>query len=283
MWKGSVVTGNAPYRRRWPAVLVLCLAVAPLQANESAEPTLVFAASPRETPEEGREVYQPILDYLSKAIGKKIVYRHPGTWGVYRTEMLRGTYDLMFDGPHFNGYRAEKLSHNVLVKLPDVFEWVVITKKDEKFTDVSQMAGRTFCAFPPPSLGTLLLLDQFKNPARQPLIVITKGWNEMYDEVAAGRCVGGVLPFANLKKIDSKDLMKIIYKSPPTPNQAVSAGPRISLPDQERIVAALTAPAAVAPTAKLRATYKSGQSFVAAKNQEFHGLAALLRNEWGYY
>lgn len=284
MRKRLTVTENTLYRRcRWPAVLALCLAVAPLQANEPAEPTLVFAASPRETPEEGREVYQPILDYLSKAIGKKIVYRHPGTWGVYRTEMVRGAYDLMFDGPHFNGYRAEKLNHNVLVKLPDVFEWVVITKKDEKFTDVSQMAGRTFCAFPPPSLGTLLLLDQFKNPSRQPLIVITKGWSETYNEVASGRCVGGVLPFANLKKIDSNDLMKIIYKSAPTPNQAVSAGPRISLQDQERIVAALTAPEAAAPTAKLRATYKSGQSFVAAKNQEFRGLAALLRNEWGYY
>ena len=267
----------------WLAALAMFIAAAPLQADDTAEPVLIFASSPRETPDEGREVYQPMLDYLSKAISKKIVYRHPGTWGVYRTEMVRGAYDLVFDGPHFNGYRAEKLNHNVLVKLPDVFEWVVITKKDEKFTDISQMTGRSFCAFPPPSLGTLLLLNQFKNPSRQPLIVITKGWSETYNEVASGRCVGGVLPFANLKKIDSNDQMKIIYKSAPTPNQAVSAGPRISLKDQERIVAALTAPEATAPTAKLRAVYKSGQSFVTARNQEFRDLAALLQNEWGYY
>ena len=89
------MTGNTLYRRcRWPAALALCIAAAPLQANEPAEAPLIFAASPRETPAEGLEVYQPMLDYLSKAIGKKIVYRHPGTWGVYRTEMVRGAYDL---------------------------------------------------------------------------------------------------------------------------------------------------------------------------------------------
>ncbi len=245
---------------------------------------LVFTAAPREASEAGAEIYQPIAEYLSKVIGKKIVYKDPGTWGVYRTKMLQGNYDLIFDGPHFNSYRMEKLSHNILVKIPERHEFVVIVRKDQtSFNTVQQMAGRTFCSHAPPNLGTLVLLSQFDNPSRQPMIINTKGWENIYDGVASGKCVGGVLPILNLKKYDRAGLMRIVYKSQAMPNQAFSAGPRISMEDQEKIAHALVSPEAVGPTAKLRAAYKVGDSFALANNQEYKGLAEYLRNEWGYY
>lgn len=245
---------------------------------------LVFTAPPRETPEQGKEIYQPIAEYLSKVIGKKIVYKHPGTWGVYRTKMLQGSYDLIFDGPHFNSYRMEKLSHNILVKIPERHEFAVIVRKDETaFNSIKQMAGRTFCTHAPPNLGTLVLLSQFDNPSRQPVIVNTKGWGNIYEGVASGKCVGGVLPVLNLKKYDRAGLMRIVYKTQAMPNQAFSAGPRISLEDQAKIAQALVSPDAAGPTAKLRNAYKVGDSFALATNQEYRGLAEFLRNEWGYY
>ena len=244
---------------------------------------LVFTAPPRETPEQGKEIYQPIAEYLSKVIGKKIVYRHPGTWGVYRTEMLKGSYDLIFDGPHFNSYRMEKLSHNILVKIPERHEFVVIVRKEQKFSALSQMAGYTFCTHAPPNLGTLVLLSQFDNPARQPVIINTNGWENIYEGVVSGKCVGGVLPVANLKTHAHPDVTRVVFKTGELPNQAFSAGPRISPQDQARIAAALTSPDAAAPTAKLRAAYRVGDSFALANNQEYRGLAVYLRNEWGYY
>jgi ABC-type phosphate/phosphonate transport system substrate-binding protein len=244
---------------------------------------LVFTAPPRETPEQGKEIYQPIAEYLSKVIGKKIVYQHPGTWGVYRTEMLKGSYDLIFDGPHFNSYRMEKLHHNILAKIPERHEFVVIVRKEQKFSALSQMAGYTFCTHAPPNLGTLVLLSQFDNPARQPVIINTKGWENIYDGVVSGKCTGGVLPLANLKKYDTAGLTRMVFKTQPMPNQAFSAGPRVSAEDQARIAAALTSPEAEGPTAKLRSVYRVGESFVLAHNQEYRGLAEYLRNEWGYY
>ena len=249
----------------------------------SDEGALVFAAPPRETSKQGNEIYQPIAEYLSKVIGKKIVYTYPGTWGVYRTEMLKGSYDLIFDGPHFNSYRMEKLNHNILVKIPERHEFAVIVRKEQKFSALSQMAGYTFCTHAPPNLGTLVLLSQFDNPARQPVIVNTKGWENIYDGVVSGKCVGGVLPFANLKKYDRSGVTRMVFKTQAMPNQAFSAGPRISLQDQAKIAQALTSPDATAPTAKLRSAYRVGDSFALANNQEYRGLAEYLRNEWGYY
>jgi ABC-type phosphate/phosphonate transport system substrate-binding protein len=244
---------------------------------------LVFTAAPRETPEEGAEIYGPVAQYLTKAIGRRVVYRHPGTWGAYRSEMLKGIYDLVFDGPHFNSYRAEKLNHAILVKIPVSHEFVAIVKKDERYNALKEMAGRTFCAHAPPNLGTLMLLGQFDNPARQPIIVDTDGWNRIYEGVTAGRCTGGILPLANLKKLDNDGRVKIVYKAPVIPNQALSAGPRVTSEQQAKIAQALLAPEATRPTEKLRAAYKVGERFAAASNQEYAGLSDYLKTEFGYY
>ncbi|HKQ31288.1 MAG TPA: PhnD/SsuA/transferrin family substrate-binding protein, partial [Burkholderiales bacterium] len=72
----------------------------PLNAARAADPdALIFTSAPRETVADGTKIYGPVAEYLSKALGKKVVYRHPGTWGAYRSEMLRGDYDIIFDGP----------------------------------------------------------------------------------------------------------------------------------------------------------------------------------------
>jgi ABC-type phosphate/phosphonate transport system substrate-binding protein len=255
----------------------------PGQALAQITDAIVFTAPPRETPEEGQQIYGPITEYLSRVLNRKVIYRHPGTWGVYRTQMLKGEYDLVFDGPHFNGYRAQRLNHNVLVKIPTQHEFVVITRLTEPFKSPREMAGRTFCAHAPPNLGTLVLLDQFDNPARQPVLLNTNGWENIYAGVVNGRCAGGILPLANLEKFDWQGQVKIIYRSPSLPNQAFSAGPRLSPEEQARIAAALLAPQALEPTAKLRQTYKVGTHFVAASNEEYLGVAKYLRNEWGYY
>lgn len=255
----------------------------PARAVEEQD-ALIFTAPPRETPEAGVEMYQPVADYLSQIIGKKVRYKHPGTWGVYRTEMLKGSYDIIFDGPHFNSYRMEKLSHNILAKIPERHEFAVIVRKDKTtFQNVQQMAGRAFCAHAPPNLGTLVLLSQFDNPSRQPVIVSTNGWENIYNGVISGKCAGGVLPVANLKKVDKANLARVIFKTAAMPNQAFSAGPRVSLEDQTRIAQALASPDASAATEKLRAAYKVGDSFALANNQEYLGLAEFLRSEWGYY
>ena len=207
----------------------------------SDQGVLVFAAPPRETSEQGKEIYQPIAEYLSKVIGKKIVYKYPGTWGVYRTEMLKGSYDLIFDGPHFNSYRMEKLNHNILVKIPERHEFAVIVRKEQKFSALSQMAGYTFCTHAPPNLGTLVLLSQFDNPARQPFIVNNLGWTKVYEGLALKKkCVAAILPMANLEKFaNSENLVHVLYKTKALPNQAFSAGPRTSPEDRAEIAAAL--------------------------------------------
>lgn len=245
--------------------------------------TLIFTAPPRETPEAGARIYQPVADYLSKVIGKPIVYQHPRSWGLYRTEMLMGRYDVVFDGPQFNGYRVEKLGHNMIAKLPEVRDMYIIVRKDEKLTAVSELAGRTVCTQVPPNLDGLVALMPFENPSQYPVIVPVKGREAIYQGVITGRCTGGVLPSPDLRTFDKDGVAtRIVFKSQPVLDQAMSAGPRISPADQAKMAAAMVAPQAEEPTEKLRTRFRGGDRFYPATNAEYAAMAPLLKNEWGF-
>ena len=71
-----------------------------------ADNVLVFSAPPRETEEDALRTYKPIAEYLSRIVNKTIVYRYPKDWLTYQTEMQRGSYDLVFDGPPLSPARC---------------------------------------------------------------------------------------------------------------------------------------------------------------------------------
>jgi hypothetical protein len=223
-----------------------------------------------------------VADYLTRALGRPVVYRYPGTWGVYRSEMLKGSYDLVFDGPHFNSYRVERLGHEILVQLPGSFQYAVILRADHVYTGLKKLAGHRFCTLAPPNLGALVLLSLFDNPMRQPILVAADNWDEIYRGVTTARCDGGVMPLTHYQRYAHEGKTKVLFHSAQMPNQALSAGLRVNAMDRRRITEALTATEALVPTAALRASWNAEQ-FVAGSREQYLGLAEYLRNEWGFY
>ncbi|MHB8534765.1 MAG: phosphate/phosphite/phosphonate ABC transporter substrate-binding protein [Sulfuricaulis sp.] len=246
---------------------------------------LVFSAPPRESEEDGNRIYRPIAEYLSRITGKTIVYKHPSDWLTYQTEMQRGSYDLVFDGPHFNSWRISRLQHNVLVKIAGDHAFGVVVRKDNSsITNIKQLAGQMVCGMDPPNLGTLTVLNQFDNPMRQPLIINSMGWDKAYDGLVRDkRCAAAILPIESLKKFhDSENLVRVVFTSKTLPNQAFSAGPRISRNDQALIAAALISPEANRSLSPLLAIYGDGQGLAYTSKAEYAGFDVYLKNTWGY-
>lgn len=247
------------------------------------EGPFVFSAPPRESQQASIETYTPIAEYLSKVLGKPVTYKYPGNWLSYQTDMQKGNYDLVFDGPHFNSWRSAKLRHNVLAKFPGELTFIVAVKKtNNSITDLKQLNGRTVCGMNPPNLGTLTLLSQFDNPARQPVIVNAEGWENVYKNLMADKCSAAVLPIKNLEKYDRGTFTRVIFKAKPLPNQAFSASQRISSEDQGKITQALVVQQASEPTAKLREIYAVEGNLIAASKEEYAGLGKWLKDTWGY-
>ncbi|HWR87440.1 MAG TPA: PhnD/SsuA/transferrin family substrate-binding protein [Acidiferrobacterales bacterium] len=254
-------------------------------ATMPGEDALVLSAPPRDNPEEGAKRFAPFADYLSQTLGRKVVYRHPGTWGGYQSDMQRGDYDLVFDGPHFVSWRIEKLRHNVLVKLPGEFRYIGFVRADNtRIKDIEQFSGQPVCAHAPPNLGTMMLLSAFDNPSRQPSIVITNGYDNIYKGVQEGKCAVGMLPKKHLEKHDKDGTQtRVVYEYHPAPQQAFTAGTRVSIDEQARITKALMAPNAEAALASFREAYALDGWFVPAGNEEYVGLGAYLKPVQGFY
>lgn len=245
----------------------------------------VFSAPPRENAQAAAEIYGPIAEYLSRVTGKNVVYRHPGNWIGYQADMRKGEYDLVFDGPHLNAWRAANLQHNILVKAPGDHTFVVAVRQDtDKIRELKQLAGRPVCGMSPPNLGTLTVLSEFDNPARQPIINNTDGgWEQIYSALRSGRCMAAILPARNLAKYDAAgDATRVVFRAKAYPNQALSAGPRVSPEDQAKIARAMTLPDARAPTSRLRDAYALGGDFQPAKTAEFASAMAILKDSWFY-
>lgn len=262
--------------------LVLCLLGMIAAAPSAAD--LVFSAPPRESAAKAKEVYQPIADYLSKIAGQKVAFRYADNWLSYQSDMLKGVYDIVFDGPAFISWRMAKQDHSPLVKLPGNLVFVAVAKKDnDAVKELKDVMGRSLCGFPPPNLATLTVLYEFKNPVRQPLLVEVKGFQAAYKSVVEGKCVAGVIQAKLWEEFDKeKGATKVLFKSKPVPNQGFSAGgPRVSPELRVKIAEALLSEEGKAATKLLRDEFK-GLDFVPAQKEEFESVAVVLRDVWGF-
>lgn len=242
----------------------------------------VLAAPPQGRYAEQAAVYQPIAEFLSQITGKRFVYRHSDNWLSYSRDMTNGLYDVVFDGPAFTGWRVERISHTPLVRLPDHLVYVVVAAADNgEITELKHLAGHAVCAPQPPDIATLTLLSRFDNPARQPIIVDKNGPEEVYKGILGGQCRGGVVAQSSLDKLD-RGKINVLHQHSALPNQAFSAGPRLSPELKARIRDGLLSAAGHTATEKLRATYGNKQ-WIPADGAEYAGLGKLLKDSLYYY
>jgi len=275
---------------RWLVIMVLMLSLPGLalaethsgflnasNASTTAHPW-IFSAPPRGNRKKETALYTPITHFLQSVSGHAIIYKYPGSWLNYSREMAAGKYDLVFDGPHFTGWRDRHLGYTPLVRLPAPITFVVAERSDERFTRLNQLIGRLVCANSPPYLGTLMLLDKFHNPERQPALLIIHGWSIAYKDLQAKRCAATVLPLANLRQFDrTQQATRVLFRGRAYPNQAISASSHIPPAIQARIRTALLSPTGRTITRALRNIYVS-KPFISANTNDYVGLSQLLNN-----
>lgn len=227
-------------QRRWERAVtrIISLVVLSLIAT-SASAELLLSAPPREDLAAGVRTYGPISEYLSEVTGTKVVYEHPKSWNEYQKNLERDRYDLVFDGPHFVGWRMHKHEHVPLVALEGDFSFVLAVKKDSAWHKPSALINRPVCGHPPPNLATLTIFSEFKNPTRQPRLVPTQGFRAAYDRLLAGKCDGAILPAKAFAGFNRTAAARAIFESHAAPNQALTAGRRVPPEHKERIRAAL--------------------------------------------
>jgi hypothetical protein len=251
----------------------------------AAADTLLLTAPPRDVGGgDEQAVYGPVAEYLSSITGKKIVYKHPGDWLSYQSDMRKGAYDVIFDGPHFVSWRLTQLGHHPVAKLPGKLVFVIAARKDNAQVDSTKyLEGRMVCGMPAPNLATLTMYSVFDNPARQPLVVQTASFKEAFDKMMAGKCVAAAMGKGFYNKFDKDGAKtKVLYTSPGVPNQAFSVSGKFTPEERRKIAEALTSDQARAKMAKFFEVFSKGKNLLPATTEEFDGISALLKDVYGF-
>lgn len=264
-------------------LLALGLFIGSVHVTALAE-GLILTGPPRETPAKGMKLYGPIAAHLSKVLGVKVSYKHPGNWLKYQREMRNDKYDIVFDGPHFIAWRIEHLGHEAIVKLPGKLQFMLVNEKDNiKVDDPDKLIGKRICGISPPNLSTLSVLDYYRNPVRQPIIKGIKGGMGKVHKSFLGtkaKCDAAVLRTAFYKKKlkkEHQENLKTIFLSKAMPNQGISVSKRVNQKLKDRIANELTIGKGVASTkGVLKRFAGKAKSFIPVKANEYNGYNMLL-------
>ena len=143
------------------------------------------------------------------------------------------------------------------------------------------MVAHSFCGVAPPNLATLLVLDKFRNPVRQPVVKSIRGeFPQVYAAFKGGRCEAAVVRTNfYVKKISDaeKQNLKIIFQSAHLPNQGFSVSKRVGARERELLKQALTTNPPDKTVAELISRFgKSGDRMILTNNAEFSGYNNLL-------
>ena len=200
--------------------------------SQAALADYVLTAPPRESKDKGETIYGPIAKKLSEILGEKVVYEYAGTWAAYTKNMRDGRYDIIFDGPHFVGWRHRHLNHIPVAKLPGDLEFYVVAHSDDKrINNTRQLIGKRVCAMPSPNLATDMMYSLFDNPVLQPTIYEIKGGlPKAYQAFLKGACDATIFRSNQFKKLPQaeRDKLKVVVKTKPLPNQTFSISERLS-------------------------------------------------------
>lgn len=267
--------------RRIPAWFSSWLLILGVVISQNTQAELILSAPPRESLTEGVELYGPLADHLSRLLGEKVTYRHPSNWLEYQRDLRRGEYDIVFDGPHFVSWRVEHLHHDVLVKLPGTLEFVVAAfENDQTINSVQDLIGKKICAIPPPNLATLTIMEQFRNPVRQPVIWdVRGGFMDVYQALLQRDCRAAIFRSDFYQKQlsdDQRASLKAIFHSKPLPNQAISAGPRLDTEKKAQIIRSLTVGEGKSAVSIISKRFAGNEGFVVADKKEYAAQNTLL-------
>ena len=253
-----------------------------------AHADLVLSSPPRESAEQGKLMYEPLAKYFSELLGEPVKYAQPRDWLQYSTDMRAGKFDIVFDGPHFAAWRMKHLNHAPLVKLPGTLDFIVIARWDDKrINKLRDLVALPVCGLPSPNLGTTMVMAQFLNPVTQPDIHETKGgFDEVVTTFATGKCRAAIVRDTVYKKLSDADKkqFKVVFKSPPFPNQTITVSERIRPKMREKLVTALTVKKGLAPAEVLLSELsKNAKFFIPAQVADYSGLESLLEGVvWGW-
>lgn len=269
------------------STLLLSALLLPILGSAAEKDVITMTTAPTQSVEETHKLYGPLAEYLSEATGKQVKLVPVRNFLEYTSKMRKDEFDIIFDGPHFVSWRMRHTEHVPLARLPGELVFMAAVKDGGTISEIDQLVGKKVCAVNSPNLATLMVLDAFPNPVRQPVIVSERSFKGAMQCLKDGKGVAAILPIKFWKKFEKKGKTKgfrLLYstKKQPLPPRSFSISKRVDAATREKLRQALLDSEGKPGAQPVLNSFRS-KNFVAAKESEYLDLSRLLLSVWGFH
>jgi len=202
---------------------------------------LTLAVVPQLTPEVTYRNWAPFARQLGKQTGLTIQLRVYRTFDEFETDFLNGVPELVYLNPYHQLTAHKAQGYLPLVRdSSQLLSGVLVVQQNSPIQSVKELNGKAI-GFPDPnafaaSLYMRALLEEKEKIHFIPRFYASHGnvyRHVIVGDVAAG---GGVNNTLNRERPQTRDALRILYKTPGTAPHPLSVHPRVSPNVRERLV-----------------------------------------------
>lgn len=263
---------------------LLALLLGNALSHAADEETIVFSTAPTHSTEVTVRLYSPLVSFLTRVTGKKVVIESADNFIEYSVRMRQGDYDILFDGPHLVGWRMAVLGHIPIARLPGTIKIVVVAREDSTVKTMQDLeTGRNkVCTFASPNMLTMAFLSYYPHPARQPTLLRAQGFKELEQCVRSDRGDVAVLRDKLWNKMDQTGLRLIAAPERGYPERTFTISDKLDKDLRKQIAEAMLSEEGQKVLQAVMKQFKKDK-LIKANPDDYAGLGSLLNTVWGFH
>ena len=223
-------------RRRLPLTLLLALTGVLVGMGLAGAQELKFGFTPVLSEPEMRAEFEPLMGYLSSAIGQKVVLYIAKSYGDLRDQMETGAVDIGSFSPFAyvdaaRGGKVRIIAQSILDNSA-TYRGIIVTRKDSGLKSVAELEGKRFAFVDPKSASgyvypRAMLIEKGVTPEQYFKEIIFAGGHDkviaavMERRVDAGAIYDGALGVAKAQGVMVEELLTL-SSTDPIPHDAIA-------------------------------------------------------------
>src|SRR5712692_4499484 len=223
-------------RLRVAIPLILALLFAGLFTNSARAQELKFGFTPVLSEPEMRAEFEPLMNYLSEAIGRKVTLYIAKDYGDLRTQMENGSVDIGSFSPfaYVDAARGGKIRiiAQSLIEGSATYRGIIVARRDSGLKSIADLKGKRFAFVDPKSASgyvypRAMLIEKGINPETFFKETIFAGSHDkviaavLEGRVDAGAVYDGALGVAKRSGMPVENLLRLA-SSDPIPHDAIA-------------------------------------------------------------
>lgn len=210
---------------------------------------LTFGVVPQQSAMEMIKKWQPVVNYLEKATGDKIILKIERSIPDFEKVLYSGGYDIAYMNPYHYVIAHKRQGYSAGVRDEKNLVGILVVRKGDGIRDISMLKGKEFL-FPAPDAFAATLLVKYELLKKYGIDInkekkyrYVNSHDSVYKGVARGIGDGGggiERTFNDLKDTEAKESLVILYKTKAYPSHPFAFNSSMSEAQKEKLVKAIT-------------------------------------------